>query len=297
MKEIKHNSLYAWILASRPKTLTASATPIIIGSALAYMNGKFNWKPALACLLFASLMQIAANLINDLIDFLKGIDSKDRIGPERTVAQGWLSARAIKIGIGITLIMACLIGCTLIIYGGWQLIFIGVICVLFAFLYTGGPYSLSYHGWGDLLVIVFFGFVPVGGTYYVQALDYTIDTFIASLVCGLVIDTMLVVNNYRDRDTDSESGKRTIIVRFGERFGSRLYFSLGVIAVLLCSWFATEGHWFAAILPLLYLLPHYFTWREMIKIHNGAALNKIFAENSRNMLLMGFLLSVGFILG
>ena len=266
MEEVNRNSLRAWILAARPKTLTGAITPVMIGSALAYMDGHFQWLPALICCLFAGLMQIAANFINDLFDYLKGTDREDRLGPERACAQGWISPRAMRNGIIVT------------------------------FLYTTGPYPLSYNGWGDILVIVFFGFVPVGGTYYVQALTWTSDTTVASLICGLLIDTLLVVNNYRDREADARSGKRTVIVRFGEKFGRYLYLMLGVAASLLCFWFFFEGHLFAALLPLLYLIPHVLTWRRMVQIHSGKKLNSILGETSRNMLLMGILLSIGFLI-
>mgnify|MGYP001339274504 CR=1 FL=1 len=169
--------------------------------------------------------------------------------------------------------------------------------VLFAFLYTTGPYPLSYNGWGDVLVIIFFGFVPVGGTYYVQALTWTPDVTVASLVCGLLIDTLLVVNNYRDREADARSGKQTIIVRFGEKFGRYFYLALGITASLLCLRFLSEGHFYAGLLPQLYLIPHFFTWKKMVRIYNGKKLNNILGETSRNMLLMGVLLSLGLLLG
>ena len=130
MEEVKRNSLQAWILAARPKTLTGAITPVMIGTALAAMDGRFHWLPALICCLFASLMQIAANFINDLFDFLKGTDREDRLGPERACAQGWISPQAMKTGIIITVALACLIGCTLLFFAGWELIIVGVLCVL-----------------------------------------------------------------------------------------------------------------------------------------------------------------------
>ena len=296
MENVKRNSLHAWILAARPKTLTGALTPVMIGTALAAMDGQFHWLPALICCLFASLMQMAANFINDLFDYLKGTDREDRLGPERACAQGWISPKAMRMGIIVTVILACLIGSILLLYAGWELIIVGAICVLFAFLYTTGPYPLSYNGWGDILVIVFFGFVPVGGTYYVQALTWTPDVTIASLICGLLIDTLLVVNNYRDRDADAQSGKRTVIVRFGEKFGRYLYLVLGVVASLLCLWFIYTGNVYAALLPQLYLIPHVLTWKKMVRIHSGKKLNSILGETSRNMLLMGVLLSIGLLL-
>lgn len=297
MNTIPENSWKAWVLASRPKTLTGALLPVMTGSALAFMDGKFVLLPAIICAVFAGLMQIAANFINDLFDFLKGTDREDRLGPERACAQGWISPKAMKRGIIYTLILACLTGSSLLLYGGWELILLGAVCVLFAFLYTTGPYPLSYHGWGDMLVLLFFGFIPVGGTYYVQALTITPEVIIVSLVCGLIVDTLLVVNNYRDRDADSKSGKRTIVVRFGETFGSYLYLTLGLIAALLCLWFLQEGRLYAALLPQLYLIPHTLTWRRMVKIHSGKKLNSILGETSRNMLLMGILLSVGLLIG
>lgn len=296
MTDVKHNSAQAWILAARPKTLTGAITPVLIGTALAVMNGHFQWLPALVCCLFAGLMQIAANFINDLFDHLKGTDREDRLGPERACAQGWISAEAMKKGIAITVATACLTGCILLFYAGWELILVGLLCVVFAFLYTTGPYPLSYNGWGDVLVLVFFGFIPVGGTYYVQSLTWTTEVTLASLACGLLIDTLLVVNNYRDREADARSGKRTVIVRFGEGFGQGLYLMLGVTASLLCLGFLIEGHTFAALLPQLYLIPHIITWKRMVRIHSGRKLNSILGETSRNMLLFGILLSLGMII-
>lgn len=293
---IQPNSIKAWILAARPKTLAGALTPVLIGSALAFMHGSFHWLPVFICFLFAGFMQIAANFINDLFDYLKGSDREDRLGPERACSQGWISPRAMRWGILTILIVACLTGSTLLYYGGMQLIGVGLVCVLFAFLYTTGPYPLSYNGWGDILVLVFFGFVPVGGTYYVQSLNWNNDVTVASLLCGLVVDTLLVVNNYRDREADKKSGKRTIIVRFGEKFGSYLYLWLGISATLGCLWFLRDQRYYAALLPLLYVIPHVLTWRKMVKIHSGKKLNSILGETSRNMLLFAILLSLGMIL-
>ena len=299
MKEIKQNSLYAWLLAARPKTLTGAIIPVLIGTSLAFSDGQFQMIPALLCLLFACGMQIAANFINDLFDYLKGSDREDRLGQERACAQGWITPDAMKWGIGMTIILSCIIGLGILNqcwgrlpHGGWELIVLGMFCVIFAFLYTA---ILSYQGWGDLLVLVFFGFVPVGGTYYVQAYTLTPSVIVASVISGLVIDTLLVVNNYRDRKQDALSGKRTLIVRFGERFGRYFYLWLGIIATLLCFWFVhtgsltlTEFIW----APCVYLSLHILTWRKMVRIRSGKKLNRILGETSRNMLLLGLLLAV-----
>lgn len=297
MKQIKQNSLRAWILGIRPKTLTAAVIPVMIGSSFAAANHTFQWMPALACLLFAVLMQIDANLINDLFDYLKGSDREDRLGPDRVFAKGWITLKAMKRGIVVVAAVACIIGSILIFYGGWQLIFVGVACVLFAYMYTGGPYPLAYHGWGDVIVVLFFGLVPVVGTYYVQALDVTPGVVMAAIACGLVVDTMLVVNNYRDRETDVLSKKYTSVVRLGERFGRYLYLLLGIVAPLLCFCLLSEGKIWAAIFPLPFIVLHLQTWQSMVMINKGRDLNMILGYSSFNMLIFGLLLTIGLLLG
>ena len=146
-KEIRTDSLRAWLLAARPKTLTGAAVPVMLGCGLAAADGGFVLLPAVLCLAFALLMQIDANLINDLWDYLKGSDGEDRLGPERACAQGWITPKSMRRGIAATTLAACAAGCGLIAYGGWWLIAVGAACVLFAFLYTAGPYPLAYHGW------------------------------------------------------------------------------------------------------------------------------------------------------
>ena len=177
------NSLKAWFLAARPKTLPGAAVPVMIGiaSAISQYGDAVRVGAAVLCMLFALVMQIDANFINDYFDYLKGSDREDRLGPERACAQGWITLNAMRKGIALTTATACLAGLCLLAYGGIEMIPVGILCVLFAFLYTAGPYPLAYHGWGDILVIVFFGFVPVGCTYYVMCRDWTWNVTLASL--------------------------------------------------------------------------------------------------------------------
>lgn len=296
METVQTNSIKAWLLAARPKTLAGAATPVLLGCTLAYADGWFQMIPALLCFLFAFLMQIDANFINDFFDYLKGSDREDRLGPERACAQGWITLDAMKRGIALTTMSACVVGFFLLFYGGLEMVPVGLLCILFAFLYTAGPYPLAYHGWGDVLVIVFFGFVPVGCTYYVMCHDWTWNVTIASLACGLIIDTLLMVNNYRDRDQDAKSGKKTIVVRWGGKAGERLYLFLGLAAAWLCLLFILTGQTWAALLPQVYILPHFMTWKKMVKINMGKELNSILGETSRNMLLFGVLLALGLML-
>ena len=283
---MKQNSPKAWILAARPKTLSAALIPVVLASALAASQGKFSLTPAVLCVLFATFMQIAANFINDLFDFLKKTDRDDRLGPERACQQGWITPRAMRWGIAATLAVACACGLCLLPYGGWMLVGIGAACVVFAFLYTT---LLSYCGFGDVLVWVFFGFVPVAGTYYVEAGSFCREVWLLSAACGLLIDTLLVLNNYRDREQDRLSGKRTLVVVLGERFGSLFYLLQGVAAYVLVAFMSFEGNLWLAILPMLYLLPHYLTWRKMTQIREGRALNRILGFTSRNMLTFALL--------
>lgn len=285
----------AWMLAARPKTLTGAAVPVMIGLSLAFadVGGSFKILPAVLCLLFALVMQVDANFINDYFDFIRGNDDEARLGPRRACAQGWVSPRQMVCAIAVTTAIACAIGLPLIIYGGVEMLLIGALCVLFCFLYTT---SLSYLGLGDLLVLVFFGIVPVCIVYYLQAGTVTFEAFMASLACGFVIDTLLLVNNYRDIEGDERVGKRTLVVRLGARRGRMAYLLSGVTAVLLGVVFAVFGHWLASVLQVAYLALHYAAYRRMVKINKGKALNAVLGITARNMFVYGLLVSVGFLL-
>ena len=296
MENVKTNSIKACVLAARPKTLAAAATPVLLGCSLAASDGWLQFIPALLCFLFAFTMQIDANFINDFFDYLKGSDREDRLGPERACAQGWITLNAMKHGIASATILSCIWGVIILFFSGLEMIPVGLLCILFAFLYTAGPYPLAYHGWGDVLVIIFFGFVPVGCTYYTMCHDWTWSVTIACMASGLVSDLLLMLNNYRDRDQDKISGKKTLVVRFGALAGRWMYLSLGLIACMLCLLFVITGHLWAAILPQLFLVPHLNTWQHMVKINKGKELNKVLGETARNIALFGILLSLGLIL-
>lgn len=304
---VKTNSVQAWLLAARPKTLTGAMIPVILALAWAYHQQVLqNTTAAICCALFAGGMQIAANLINDLYDYLKGTDREDRLGPERACAQGWISPYAMRWGIGVTIVISCLIGLLALAatyeqmpYHGLELVALGVLSVVFAFLYTT---RLSYLGWGDVLVLVFFGFVPVCGTYYLQSFTLDAGVILLSLVSGIAIDALLIINNYRDRDQDRLSGKKTIIVRFGERFGSLFYLSIGlsvavcILLLILFEHLSMTNSIACLVSMIIYLCLHFKTWREMVAIHQGRALNKILGQTSRNMFLMSVMIALSLIL-
>jgi 1,4-dihydroxy-2-naphthoate octaprenyltransferase len=298
---IKTDSLKAWLLAARPKTLSGAAVPVMIGVALAftdardfYEEGTFSWTAALLCLLFSFAMQIDANFINDFFDFANGADDAEtRLGPRRACAQGWVKLDSMKKAIAATTCAACVIGLPLAYFGGLEMILVGALCVVFAFLYTT---FFSYQGLGDLLVLMFFGIVPVCCTYYVQLHTVTWQVFLASVACGLVIDALLIVNNFRDRDNDREAGKNTIIVKLGAEAGLQLYLGVGVGAVILGGTFWMNGHLLAFVFPFIYLLLHILTYLKIKRIYQGKALNLCLGETARNIFVYGLCVSIGLLL-
>jgi len=300
MEHVKTNSIKAWMLAARPKTLSGAAVPVVIGVALAFSDAKlyqgepFSWVAAALCLLFAWVMQIDANFINDFFDFARGNDnSETRLGPQRACTEGWVTIDAMKRAIALTTCLACAIGLPLVFWGGLEMIVVGALCVVFCFLYTTW---LSYHGLGDLLVLLFFGIIPVCCTYYVQLHTVTREVLIASLSCGLVIDCLLMVNNFRDRDNDRLAGKMTLAVRVGERGSLLIYLLNGLVAIVFGITFFRHGHPWATVLPLLYLVLHILTYLKIKRINHGRELNACLADTSRNILVYGLLVAIGILI-
>ena len=298
---IETDSVKAWLLAARPKTLAGAAVPVMIGASLAYVDaaqyvdGAFSWLAAVLCFLFAFIMQVDANFINDFFDFTNGADdSETRLGPRRACAQGWVKLDSMKRAIALTTCLACLVGLPLVWYGGLEMILIGLLCLVFCFLYTT---HLSYMGLGDVLVLVFFGVVPVCISYYIQLHTCTWQVFLASLACGLVIDGLLIVNNFRDRDNDRAVGKNTLVVRIGDKASLALYLGVGVTACLTGLVFWLNGHVLAFVLPLLYLVLHVFTYLKIKRIHQGKALNLCLGETARNIFVYGLTVAAGVLLG
>ena len=281
--DVKKDSFKAWFLAARPKTLTGAAVPVMIGLSLAW-NDVFNWWAAALCLLFAFIMQIDANFINDFVDYAKGTDDREtRLGPERACTQGWVSIERMRHAIAATTVLACLVGLP-------EMVLIGVLCVVFCFLYTT---HLSYMGLGDVLVLVFFGLIPVCITYYIQLHTTTVEVLTASLACGIVIDGLLLVNNFRDRDTDKQAGKNTLVVHVGEKAAIMLYLMVGIVACLMGLVFGLNGRWWAFGLPFIYLVLHVLTYLKMKRIWKGRELNNCLGATARNIFIYGLLVSLG----
>jgi 1,4-dihydroxy-2-naphthoate octaprenyltransferase len=226
-------SWLAWLGAMRPRTLPAAVAPVMVGSALAWRDGGFDAGAASLCLVFALLIQIGTNFSNDYHDFMKGADTAERVGPRRAVAAGLISPAAMRRAAAMVMIAAFVAGLGLLGRGGPWMLAVGIVSVASGFAYTGGPYPLGYHGLGDLFVFIFFGLVAVCATYFVQTGRVTADAFLAAVPIGLLAANILLVNNYRDAETDAAAGKRTLVVRFGRPFarGQHAFSLLAALAV------------------------------------------------------------------
>ena len=288
------NRLRAWFEAARPKTLPASVSPVLLGCALAYYDGYSTASIAILCFLVAVFAQIASNFANDYFDYKKGADNEDRLGPERAVAQGWITPKAMLAGTFITLGLACLSGLVLVCLTDWRLIFVGIAIALCVLAYSAGPFPLAYNGLGDICVLLFYGVIPVCFTYYVQTMSFSLLTLLLSIAVGLLSVNILVVNNYRDYAQDKAAGKRTTIVLFGKRFGRFFYVVNNILAfILICPLLIDAPWWvlfaFGIVFGLMFMTSKEVFTRE------GTDLNMTLAHTARNVFLFALILSVLFI--
>lgn len=289
---IQPGSARAWILAARPATLSAALVPVLVGTAVAHAGGGLRWGPALAALFGSFMLQITSNFANDVFDHEKGADTAERLGPTRAVQSGLLTARQVKAGLAVTVALAFLAGAYLVSVGGLPIVAIGVASVLSAIAYTGGPYPLGYHGLGDLFVMIFFGFVAVCGTVFVQTGAVPPLAWLAAVPVGSIATAVLVVNNVRDRETDVKAGKRTLAVRFGRRAGVAEY-ALLLVAAYTAPFAAMalgRGPW--VLLPLL-TLPVGIRLLRTLATVEGRPLNDCLAGTAKLLLAYGALFAAG----
>jgi 1,4-dihydroxy-2-naphthoate octaprenyltransferase len=283
----------AWLLASRPKTLSAAVVPVLIGTAMSPLPER--WLLFACTLLGAVFIQIGTNFVNDALDFKKGADTGERLGPLRVTQAGLISAEGVLRGAYCCFLLAALCGVPLIYRAGWPLMVIGIVSIAAAYAYTGGPYPLAYNGLGELFVLLFFGFVAVGGTYFVQTQTMATDVLLAGFAAGSLAVVLIAINNLRDVAGDRASNKRTMAVRFGESF-ARLeiaFFALmpfGAIAVI-ATWRAQR--WL--FLPLL-ALPLALALLVRVFRSRGAELNRCLAMAGGLQWLTGILFVVGCVL-
>ena len=291
------NPLEKWLLAARPKTLWASVAPVLVGTAMAYGDGLHHWPSAFIALVCAVLIQIGTNFANDYFDYQKGADTAERQGPLRLTQAGLVTPQAMKRATALVFLMACIGAISLIMRGGLPIILIGAFCILSGILYTGGPYPYGYHGLGDLICLVFFGPVAVGGTYYVQALEIHPLVLVAGLGPGLLITAILTVNNLRDIEDDRKAGKRTLAVCFGKTF-TRWEFAVLVVlgASIPVILYLSSGQRISSLLTLLVIPVAWPAFKTLLSRTDGPTLNPTLAYAARLPLIYSALFTVGWLL-
>lgn len=287
-----------WILAFRPKTLTAAVVPILVGSALVYFQtGSLVWWVSL-CALFSSLsIQVATNLLNDAIDFEKGADTHERIGPKRVSQSGLISSRTVmRVGF-LFLLLAVVFGVPLVVRGGAPIVAIGLVSIFLAYSYTGGFFPLAYLGLGDIFVILFFGFIAVMGLNYLLVLEWSLSSAVAGFQVGALATVLIAINNFRDVNQDRLVGKRTWAVRFGPQF-VRYEIAILILTTFFMGlyWGLQAQNWWAALLPFLMAPLGVQIIRTIWHAEPSDQLNRLLARSAGLQIGFGLLLSLGLVL-
>jgi len=285
----------AWFLACRPKTLSVSLSPVLVGTAVAWHDShRILWLPFLAAILGAAFIQIGTNLFNDVGDFLRGTDTPDRLGPRRATAEGWLTPGTVQAGAWFSFALAFLCGVYLVWHGGWPIVAIGLASLSAGWAYTGGPKPIAYGPLGELFVFLFFGLVAVGGSYYLQTLRLTFSALLTATLVGIHAAAVITVNNYRDRDGDQKNGKNTLVVRMGRPATKRFYAAQMLAPYALLPLFSGLG-WLAA-LPLLSLPLALSLIRRFCCETPGPIFNQILAATAGLQFTFALLLSIALII-
>ncbi|MBU0699550.1 MAG: 1,4-dihydroxy-2-naphthoate polyprenyltransferase [Pseudomonadota bacterium] len=292
---MEQSNLKIWILAARPKTLWVSVAPVAIGSAMAFEGGGLHILSAVSALLGAVLIQIGTNFANDYFDHHKGVDSQGRLGPTRVVQAGLVSSSAMKTAIIAVFALSALPGAYLVWRAGLPVVVIGALSILFGILYTAGPYPLGHVGLGEIFVIIFFGPVAVGGTYYVQTLNISLPVLLSGLAPGLFSVAILTVNNLRDVKSDRQAGKKTLAVRFGAKF-SKIEYLLSIVMACLIPLFLLlddEKHPYTLLASVVFLVA--MPSIKIVFTSEGAVLNRVLERTGRLLLLYSLIFSLGWI--
>jgi 1,4-dihydroxy-2-naphthoate octaprenyltransferase len=285
-----------WLEAARPKTLPAAVIPVLLGTGLAEAHEAVDYGLAAICLAFSLLVQIGTNFANDYYDFVKGADTPERVGPRRAVAAGLIPPASMRLAMWLVFASAFLVGLLLIRSGGWVLLPIGVVSILCGLAYTGGPYPLGYNGLGDVFVLIFFGWVAVGATFYVQAHHLGRDVLLVGTAAGLLAANILVVNNYRDAETDAKAGKRTLIVRLGRRFAVWQYACSMGLAMLCPLLLRFSGYRWPVLLPLVLAPGAVIYPRRLAASGSPEEQIELLGSTARFLAAYGLLLTAGLVL-
>ncbi|MBI3170601.1 MAG: 1,4-dihydroxy-2-naphthoate polyprenyltransferase [Chloroflexi bacterium] len=294
--ETKPSLFQIWWLAIRPRTLPAAASGVVMGCALVWRDGAFQWLPALAAFLVALLLQIGSNVANDVFDFERGTDTAERQGPLRVTQAGLLTPSQVKRGMWVIFFLAAICGLYLATLRGWTVILLGVAAIISAIAYTGGPFPLGYYGLGDLFVFIFFGLAAVAGTYYVQAGSVSAAAWWMSIPVGFIVTAILVVNNLRDIENDRAAGKFTMAVRIGAQATKVEYILLLAISYFILPVLVlTKLIPFSALLAWLSLPLAYKSARTVL-MQTGRPLNAALAGTGQTALAYSLLFLVGMLI-
>jgi len=295
---VAESTLHAWVIASRPHTLTIGVNPVLVGCALAWAETRsihIAWM--LLSMLGALLLQAGTNLDNDVSDFQRGADRAGRVGLPRATALGLLTPRQVRTASRACFALATVIGLTLVWRGGWPILVAGIASAAAAMAYSGGPRPISYTPFGDLIVWLFFGLVAVSGTYYLQTLTLSPGVLVAATMVGLPAAAVLVVNNYRDLDPDAQVGKRTLAVCLGRVFSRWEYAVLMLAPFALLAALALTTHLgIMGLMPLLALPMAIDLVRRFWRETPGPVFNPLLARTAKFQVVFAMLLSVAVVL-
>ena len=288
--------LQVWVLAARPKTLPAAVAPVIAGTAVAYHEGGQQWLYAVLAMITALLLQIAANFANDALDFKRGADTAERLGPTRVTASGLITADGVIRATMFTLSLAVITGLPLAIRGGWPIFALGIAAIICAVAYTGGPWPLAYLGLGEVFVFLFFGLAAVTGTAYIQTKEVTALALVTAIPVGALAVGILIINNLRDIDTDRVAGKRTLAVRLGKR-NTQLEYGLMLIIAAATPVVMWAVGWldFWVVITLMWWPFGVSLWNQ-VTTRTGRALNPTLGNTGRGLLIYSLALSAALVL-
>ncbi|OPZ24077.1 MAG: 1,4-dihydroxy-2-naphthoate octaprenyltransferase [bacterium ADurb.BinA186] len=295
---VKTNSCEAWFRAIRPRTLGAISCPILLGSSLALAKENFSWQWFFMTWLCSLLLQILANVVNDYGDFVRGSDTKERLGPPRALQMGWLSIGVMKTGIALIIASIACLGLILVARGGLAIFWLGLVSIGVSIWYTAGPKPLAYLGFSEIAVLILFGPAPVLGAYFIQTLSWPDEGLILSLAPAFLSTALIMTNNLRDIKEDSLHHKNTIAVRCGERFSR-----LGIISLVILS----------SLSPFLMMIFYDFKWPVLLSLVAlffpvrmfpmvlqkpiSAQFNLMLAAIGKSLYIFGVLMSFGIIYG
>lgn len=290
-------NLRFWLLAARPKTLTAAIVPILVGTALPVALGKpYSAWVAISALLASLFIQIATNLVNDVMDFKKGADTETRIGPQRVTQSSIFKPETVEKAAYLCFLMAILIGIPLVLKGGIPILAIGVCSLIAGYAYTGGPFPLAYKGLGDVFVILFFGILAVAGIFYLHTGEWSDLAVVAGLQIGFLCAVLIAINNLRDIEGDTKVGKKTLPVRFGKTFAKLEITVLCLLPFLMGSFWWFQGYYLSAWLPLLTLPLALVIAKRVFETEPSPVYNQFLAMSGALHLFFGALLALGFYL-